>query len=63
MPHSFPDGSVTFPPASLTNKTPEHTSQRLRFLSQKASNLPAETYARSNAAEPILLKPAEFFVI
>ena len=41
--HEFPFGSVTFPPASLTSKTPEDTSHKFKFLSQKASNFPAAT--------------------
>ena len=61
--HSFPSTFVILPPASVTNNTPLEISHKLRFFSQKASSLPAATYAKSNPAEPNLLIPAETFNI
>ena len=55
--HLSPLGWVTFPPASLTNRTPELISQIFKFLCQNASVLPEATNARSIAAAPVVLKP------
>ena len=61
--HLSPLGWVIFPPASLTNNTPEEISQIFKFLCQNASVFPEATNARSIAAAPVLLKPEQFFAI
>ncbi len=53
-----PSGAETKPPASRTSSSPAAISQRLRPSSQKPSNRPAATQARSSAAEPNRRIPA-----
>ena len=46
---------MTFPPASLTSNIPAARSQGLAPATKYASKRPEATYAKSKAAEPVLL--------
>src|SRR5215475_12716896 len=57
--YGWPEKSLTFPPASSTNKTPAAVSHGFNPNSQNPSNRPAATLAKSSAADPSRRTPCD----
>tara|TARA_Y100001970_G_scaffold254125_1_gene329610 strand:- start:2455 stop:2874 length:420 start_codon:yes stop_codon:yes gene_type:complete len=55
--HFNPSGLVTFPPASLTSKTPDIISHKFKFLCQKASSLLKKTSLEQNNVKTLGIRP------